>query len=327
MPTLTLAQKEAFLNEFKGTIFEYRLAWALAKSGGFEVSFLASLPSAAQARLEEYERLIWQLDPALAKSLEQWPLEVAAQLQAALPASLKAINWVGRQEKQAWQEADLLAQDAAGRTYPLSLKLSKDQAFVNTKSGGAKSFLTQYFSACPHAAAAQAELNNLIERGFLTLGMELYQQQNLGIFMGCFDERWILPHLPGQMPAELRPLIWQYYSKIAAYLAQLFQNWQREARFQAALAPIFGFGRPDLWQVNCFYQKDPWRLKHTIILPPPWVAEQIKALHWRPYEAGAIYFNGEFPEGTLQIRAKPMNVFTVAALKINCALRHRLSES
>ncbi|MBP5295771.1 MAG: hypothetical protein J6Y94_00365 [Bacteriovoracaceae bacterium] len=323
MKTLTKAQKEAFLNEFKGAIFEYRLALALAEAWGSTTALLASIPAVYQQRLAQYEQAIWQLDAPLGHALRDWPGQVAEQVLAQLPVAHGQVRWVGRQEKQSWQEADLLIEDSSHQLFPLSLKLSKDQAFVNTKSAGIKSVLPQYFSACPAVAAAQKQLLEIVERSFLTMGMELYQQQNLGIFMGRFDERWTLPRLPGQMPEELRPYIWRYYSLPMAFLADLFRQWQDLACFKQALRPIFGFGRPDLWQVNCFYQKDPWQLKRILLLPPHWAAEQIAALRWRPYQAGDIFFSGDFPDGTIQIRAKPMNVFTVAALKVNCALRHR----
>ena len=323
MKTFTKAQKEAFLNEFKGTIFEYRLALVLAEKLGSLSHLLASIPPVDQKRLEEYEKAIWQLDPSLGAALSQWPQEVAHAIFAHLSFRQGHVRWVGREEKQQWHEADLLLEGDDQSVVPLSLKLSKEQAFVNTKSAGIKSVLPQYFNACPGVEAAQAQLLDIVDRGFLTMGMELYQQLDLGIFMGRFDERWTLPKLPGQMPEELRPYIWQYYRLPMAFLAQLFAQWNDLASFKQALLPIFGFGRPDIWQVNCFYQKDPWQLKKILILPPAWAAEQIDALAWRPYQAGDIFFNGDFPAGTIQIRAKPMNVFTVAGLKVNCALRHR----
>ncbi len=323
MKTLTIAQKEAFLNEFKGAIFEYRLAVALAEHWGTLPALLAAIPAAYQARLASYERAVWQLDAALGAALNQWPREVAEQVLKHFPLTCGQVFWVGRQEKQSWHEADLLIQDSSHQIFPLSLKLSKEQAFVNTKSAGIKSILPQYFKACPEQAAAQTQLQELVERGFLTMGMELYQAQNLGIFMGRFDERWILPRLPGQVPEELRPAIWRYYSLVMAFLAQVFQQWKDQESFRQALLPLFGLGRPDLGQVNCVYQKDPWQLKRIIILPPTWAAEQIRALNWRPYHAGDTFFSGDFPAGTIQMRAKPMNVFTVAGLKVNCALRHR----
>lgn len=333
-------QKEALINEYKGNLFEYLVAHLSAKSLSIEEKFLSDFGGEAKQRLSEYEAWLRQNDRELIQALPLLARPVADFIADEFKSkNILALLVVGKSaaghsaKEASVKEADLLIifKNAKGEELEqgLSLKLCKANAFVNTKSGGLKSFFTTYFSRCPGAKKAQEELLLEVDRCFWQMGHELYESEGLGVFEGHFDERWReanLPELPGEMSLDHRELIQKNYQRLVKVLHQGFLDFQAldPVVFNNSLAPLMGLGTSELIQLSCFYQNNTkgryqfdYLQEHSGMKQ---LLENTKPIV-RPLKKGLSSFEVSIGEWILQIRVKPMNKFTQASYKVNCSLK------
>ena len=113
-------------------------------------AFLSTLGEQSLQRLQYYERSIRERDKPLYEALPQMA-DKAAQLisQHFSPDDYKDVLLTGRNAgnmKEGFSEADLALRRTDKDDILLSLKFGKYGSFVNTKSGGLRSFLQKYFS-------------------------------------------------------------------------------------------------------------------------------------------------------------------------------------
>jgi hypothetical protein len=334
-----VTQKEALINEYKGNLFEYLVAHLSARDLGIEERFLSDFGGTAKKRLSEYESWIRQNDRDLIQALPQLARPVADFIVKKFKDEpLKALLVVGKSaaglsaQEKSLKEADLLAliqSEEVSAQRGISLKLCKSNAFVNTKSGGLKSFFQTYFSNCPGSKEAQEELLLEVDRCFWQMGQELYEMEGLGDFSGHFDERWRdanLPELPGEMAEDKREIIQGNYQKLVKLLHAGFLNFQHSdlPAFNHSLEALMGFGDKDLIQLSCFYQsnsKGRYRFDH--LQEHSDIREVLKACPpvIKPLKSGLSSFEVSVGKWALQIRVKPMNKFTQASYKVNCSVK------
>lgn len=331
-------QKEALINEYKGNLFEYIVAHQCARQLGLEERFLSDFGGEAKQRLSTYESWLRENDRELIQALPKLAGPVAESLAQQLrPLAPSALLVVGKSaasqsaQDRSLKEADLLALlgPKSEHEQGISLKLCKANAFVNTKSGGLKSFFRTYFAKCADVAQAQAKLHKEVDRVFWKMGHELYEAQGLGEFTGHFDQRWTeagLSELPGELPEEYKRLVQSSYQKLIQQLHSGFLMFQKNdpKAFNRSLEALMGFGHNELIQLSCFYQnnthgryqfdhlqKHP-SVRETLIDHPP----EVRAL-----KSGLSSFEVAVGDWVLQIRVKPMNKFTQASYKVNCSVK------
>jgi hypothetical protein len=322
-------KKEALINECKGNLFEYLVGHFIARQYSLETVFLKGLLESQRERLIHYENTLRELDPLLIPALAAWAQDAARELQSLLPARIKNIIITGKVEGpqfEEWKEADLLLQGPPD--IPVSLKLGKDLSYINTKSAGIRSFLSKYFSTFPDALEQQEEVNHLIDQEFLRLGHELYQCAGLPPFPGNFDDRWDtsgFPSLPGELNEEMKNTVGHYYQQIIQRIYRIFLAWweKNPQTFQECLYPLVGLGRPEMLQLICLYRKENnhYQCRRMAINQRSKVQSDMKQLRLRPPKDQTASFPIDFPTFQLQIRVKPMNIFTVPALKVNCSVK------
>lgn len=323
-------QKEALINECKGNLFEFLVAQALSKKFGNEANFLLDLPPIMKERLKTYEVLIRQYDPDLLARLSPLAHEVAISILARDYFSVDQ-SWtfkvigkmVATNVTELWNETDIVAINSSGKKIYLSLKLTKDNSFTNTKSAGVKSFLEKYFS--PYfieASTAQRQLSDEVDESFHMMGHKLYELIDRD-FSGHFDQAWSenYSELPGELPEAMREIVFYNYSRVAKLLHQLMSELLKKDRhlFKQALSGLCGFGSDDIIQIHCFHQND--LLKKVVIKSYEDMFSDDESFEIGDYKAGASSFDILFKRFTLQIRIKPMNKFTTAAYKVNCSIK------
>lgn len=331
-------QKEALINEYKGNLFEYLVGHYLARELDLEKQFLADFGGEAKERLATYETWLRQNERTLLKALSQLALPVVEALKEKLRTKeVTAILVVGKSAGASHdtrlKEADLLIfyeNDGKRCSQGVSLKLCKAHAFVNTKSGGLKSFFTTYFPECPNTKQWQERLNLEVQRCFDQMGHELYEAQGLGLFPGFFDQQWSeagMSHLPGELPDELRLIVQKSYRDICLVLHEAFLEFEAQAKesFHQSLEALMGQGERELIQLTCFYKKtkeakdyicdhvqEHGQIQELMKTSPPLI---------RDLREGASSFELEVGKLCLQIRVKPMNKFTQASYKVNCSVK------
>ncbi|RLA65873.1 MAG: hypothetical protein DRQ88_04180 [Epsilonproteobacteria bacterium] len=325
------SQKEALLNELKGNLFEYLVGQNLALQKGILSEFYRNFGGELKNKLVQYENWLRNNDPILFKKLPNLASSLAKELTLYLPEKIDNLLVVGKAggggHRFKLNEADLLA-ISKKEMIPISVKLCKAKAFVNTKSGGVKSFIVKYFSNFPNAPIWQEELNEVLNIAFQHMGHELYAQAGLE-FTGQFDERWEHSHLPGKVPVEMRPVIYKFYSQVILKIYDIFKIMygQSQEDFKKCLYPIMGFGNLQIIQATCFHgilKGKKYNLKGVKVFTGDELKQNLKKLKLEKLKADLSSFEMRSDELILQIRVKPMNIFTTPAVKINCSIKEAL---
>jgi hypothetical protein len=328
-------QIESLLNECKGNLFEFLVAQSLSRRFKKEDLFLISLPRDFRGRLQFYEETIREFDSDLLKNLPILANSVAEKLENHSLFKNKSHfsfsvigKMVATNDNSVWNETDIVAieelEDGSSKKYFISLKLTKDHSYTNTKSAGIKSFIEKYFTTLgPEAAVFQKKLNLEVDESFHMMGHKLYTMIDQE-FKGSFDVRWSQSYteLPGELPDEMKEVVYLNYSRVAQKVREFLGALHKSdpQKFYQSLHALCGFGNPDIIQVHCFHQnaqlKDILIKTHSDLFSNDPFEIVVKELN-----SGASSFDIAFKKFVLQIRVKPMNKFTTAAYKINCSIK------
>ena len=241
------------------------------------------------------------------------------------------LRTAGGSHNETFKEADIMV-ITKDRNYPISLKLCKDHSFVNTKSGGIKSFFTKYFKEFNNIKPIQDSINSLVDENFMAMAHELHSMAGLE-FQGRFDDTWReagLTELPGQLDDDMNKVLRQtYYSLIEKMYDACVELYNHDKElFTKAIYPLMGLGDINLIQATCFHKSSTkgdetqkYLLSRTHIFAGTELKEEANEIEILPLKSGISSFEVKLKNQTLQIRVKPMNKFTQAAFKVNCSLK------
>jgi hypothetical protein len=321
--------RESLFNEVKGSLFEFLVGKNLAVQHGEEKDYIESIDRNYLNVLSQQDRMVRQFYPELGTFLSTCACETVEALKRDLGEYPRRPRLMGKLvnslQKQDWHEADLIVETNQG-TRPISLKLNKEGAFVNTKSGGVRSFLTQYFSFLP--TEHQTKFNQLVDLEFERVSRELHDLAGIEYVPGF--KNWLkagLSELPGELDGDQRQLLKSYYARLAKELHSHLSSALTldPDRFTESLFPLMGFSSRDILQVVCFhhFNEDDTGTEIFLhdardIVPGP------RGPALLPFHQTASV---EILIGTwsLQVRIKPMNKFTTTAIKINCSVKVKQS--
>ncbi|HLW55889.1 MAG TPA: hypothetical protein VKY27_00805 [Bacteriovoracaceae bacterium] len=317
--------KEALFNEVKGSLFEYLVGLKLAQRANQELDFIQNIDKNYLAILGQQDRMVRQFYPEMLSFLNEASTKGQETLCAKYGENWVSIKLLGKlsssQLQSDFKETDLLLVNEFGEQLLLSLKLNKKSAFVNTKSAGVKSFLTQYF---PYLNPSfQNEFSNTIDLEFKVMGDELYRQYDLE-FNGNFNE-WVkngYSELPGELAESDRDILKKYYARIAKTLHRILSTAFKEnpEAFKKSLYPLMGFSDPRIIQLICFHDfKSQGESVIEIHDFKDVVDEDITIRDFKDIASIEV----ESSRWVLQIRIKPMNKFTTTAMKVNCAVKFK----
>ena len=317
-------KKEALFNEVKGSLFEYLVARKIACLDGNELEFQKSIDHHYLNVLAQQDRLVRQFYPDMSGFLSEVSDETVSKLVEYLkeqPASPRLLGkFVNSSLSHDLHEADLLLQLKQG-SLPVSLKLTKKNAYINTKSGGVKSFFSQYFSFLP--LIHQSHFNQQVDLEFSRMAQELHELHELD-YCGSFSN-WTkarLSELPGELDPADRAVLKGYYARIARLMFDILQKARDldSKQFGSSLAALMGFNDERILMVICFHgfkDKTPSVIE---VHPFSEIAQNLPFAKIRPFsETSSVEI--EVGNWSLQIRVKPMNKFTTTAIKINCSVK------
>ena len=316
-------KKEALFNEVKGSLFEYLMARRLAHLAGNELSFLESLDKNYLNVLSQQDRMVRQFYPEMLTFLNQVSEISASELVTFLGEIPHTPQLKGKMGTN--HEADLMLESSKG-TIPLSLKLNKKNAYVNTKSGGIKSFFENYFSFID--SKVQQEFNLLVDHEYTRMSYELHALNDME-YVGNYAS-WVRSgksELPGELSTEERGILKSFYARIAFEMHRILKDAQeaKPKAFTASLPALMGFSTPEILQLVCFHDfktQNPGTVSiHSYADMKKWL-ENVQIL---PF---AVTSSVEMSLGdwALQIRVKPMNKFTTTAIKINCSVKFKQND-
>lgn len=327
----TDVQNAALVNEFKGNLFEFLVASFLARQALLEEDFLLSLPNGFREQLAFYESWMRKNSPAIIKALPSLAEKTAMRLMDELPHPIASVKLIGKIAAASgmdhYAEADLLLKlDKQECALPVSLKLCKGNAFVNTKSAGIKTFVSKYFSSFKQSTSLQQELNQKVDFYFDCMGRSLYDLADLE-WNGRFGSEWTnagYSELPGGLSREMNEILVQYYARTIDECYKLLHSFYSEDKEQFAycLYPLIGLTNPKQWVVSCFH-REIGEKTHQLdsILVENATSFDFSSISLGELKSGISSFEVFFPNQILQIRVKPMNKFTTAGLKVNCSIK------
>lgn len=221
--------------------------------------------------------------------------------------------------------ADLLV-FTSKKTIALSIKLSKFGAYVNTKSGGIKSFMQKYF---PYADSTilQEQLNHELDLCYESAMMELHQCMDVEYDATFCNWRQMgLTELPGELPAEAREIMHSLYGKLAKLIEKYMSELQKKdpKKFVECLAPLLGISSGNSIQAICYYvnRQGSYELSDLFCKNGEEITQELSQFQFSYCNDIKSSFELKFPSKVLQIRVKPMNKFTAMAFKINCSVKH-----
>ena len=331
----TASQNEALINEFKGNLFEYLVGLEMAKSIGQEAHFLSSIQPELLSRLRSYEDWLWQNDSDLAEQLPRLAKNCYEYFDSHHSQSFEKVLLVGKiaggSHDESVGEADLLLIDQDQKTTALSLKLCRSGAYVNTKSAGIRSFISKYFSVLPDSGLIQERINLVLDESFKELSRELHRRHGLEE-QDQFGAQWLeasLPVLPGALHEDDQIFLYQHYFRIISILSDFFKQAfeKHQEKLNLCIGSILGFANKDQVQVICYHQeidKKKYQWCHGEYTNFSDRFDQLSLGQFHPAKTNQASLSIEYPFGVLQIRVKPMNKFTVAALKVNCSVRSKI---
>lgn len=309
-------KKEALLNEYKGSLFEFLVARSLATTFDLETSFLNSLSDNQLAMFEQQESYLRHYFPQLLISLPVLAKSSALRIieqQNLLTA--EQISLVGMNAGDT-TEADIIISSAKNKL-PVSLKISKYGSYTNTKSAGVKTFFSKYFKV------DQSEFNFLYEQKFEEFTYALLADAGLNMANNFHEwENLGLPNLPGQLTGYPKEKLFNFYKEMNLALFDKLEGLYRFSpeNFNKAVMHLIGFSDTDLVQLTCFYKNDDkgYRLESISIKERPEILSLTEAPQLKLLEKTIEVI---FSKLKLQIRLKPMNKFTASSYKINCAVK------
>lgn len=318
--------KEALFNEVKGSLFEYLMARRLAQKGHEELIFLESLDKNYLNVLSQQDRMVRQFYPEMLiflNEVTELSTEKLISFLGELPHNIQLRGkFVNSSLAQEFHEADLLFQTSQGQI-PLSLKLNKKNAFVNTKSGGIKSFFENYFPFI--SGEVQVHFNMMVDQEFSRMSFELHELNDMD-YPGDFSQ-WVKQNkseLPGELNKGERAILKKFYARIGSEMHRILSEAQsaNPKAFKHSLPALMGFSSPQILQLVCFHDFKTHGKPEVCLHSFDQVEKGLGQIRIRSFSqtSSVEILIGDW---TLQIRVKPMNKFTTTAIKINCSVRFR----
>lgn len=313
-------KKEALINEYKGNLFEFLVGQFIAQHFKQEEQFHKDLLPEFKKRLESYEAELRSLDPKLIKFLMKAALETKNKIIEQIRITPKQVFVTGKTTHEG--ECDLFLVDEFNQNFSISLKLAKAKSYVNTKSGGAKSFIETYF---PHnqAHAVQVKLNELMDSAFLNMGQKLYDEEGLGHFDQFKTWRENnLTELPGELIGKNKESMLSYYDEVIGALEAEIKKLAvaDKAVFENNLPEILGFSPSIGMQVITEHENEQITKIRTITALD--LKQSLSDFNFSRSSEAKSSFAINFPHLILQIRMKPMNKFTAGSMKVNCSVKY-----
>lgn len=332
LPHVSSAQIQALANEYKGHVFEYRVAYLLAQRFGLEKDFLDHFGGEIKQRLVHYESWLRQVRPELIQTLNSHAHALVNSQELAQilgPLKFKKVIVMGKSAQAAqfksFEEADILLIDDQDQLLPLSLKLTTQGSALHTKSAGMKSFFVQYFSAFTEAKACQDRFNQACHQAYTMMTLDLLAMagvEELGD-SAAFSKQWAqtgLSELPGALEGEMKDRLHQCYGEMArALYTELCSLLESDPDlFGLSLLPLFGLGLENMIQLTCF-ETHSESLEINSLTREEYLLNRQRELILEEHKISQSSLYLRLDGLRLGLRIKPMNRFTQPGFKVNCS--------
>lgn len=315
---------DALLNEYKGNLFEFLVALNLSQINKIEKKFYESVSNDYNQMLTQQEQFIRNYYPELLEQLPKFAHKLANKINKYLKHELGSVQLVGKSAaaNKDVGEADLICY-AGTKQSLISIKLSKDSAFVNTKSAGVKSFISKYFHDFKSSFERQNQLNAFFDKQFEEFSRKIHASCDVDYDINF--ENWILealPRLPGALKGECRDyylgFVYEVSNNISDHLVELLN--EDQALFVKAILPLMGQSRDDIINAITFYKN---KKNEVVSSQSVYSFDQSSFTNIQiKNNESSTSIDINLGAVILQIRVKCMNKFTSKSFKVNCAIKH-----
>lgn len=311
--------RKSFLNEIRGRLLEFSCAKGLACFYKIEHEFFALLSSSEISELQQYQNYLIQYDQSFYQYIESAGNEFIKKINPAKDKSVKSVILTGQlQNQNKFKEADIVAIGEVNFLY--SIKLIKENSFINSKSAGIKSIFGKYFNE----NELQLTLNKNIELYFDQFKLHFFNFFDVHVDELSFVEllkKFNITDRPGQLPQELSVILFDFYRKCVSDIHQHFVQLlnQNKIKFLENIKPLIGFGRDDLNVVTFYHCADFSKVRLDIHDKSVMSTKNVQISELSGHTAFLI----ELDHLILQIRVKPMNSFLAPSLKVNCSVKFK----
>ena len=311
--------QHALLNDLKGALFEFKVAHFLSQHWHLEAEFLNSISKKFQSLLAEQERILRVHYPEQLPIIMTHALALSELIIKNEQNKVSKIHLIGELQDQR-SEGDV-SYEVAGKMKWISLKLTKSKSFINTKSGGVKSFIIEYFQVFKTAKIDQEEFNNMIVEEFKMLSFKM--EQSLGLETSSdFSslKKQGSSQLPGELSGQSRVLLLEFIKKLKNHLRKILKSYhdQNPKLFNSCLQVIMGFSNHD--QLLGLSMISSMNNVNSRLIAFDECLKQMSSLVWSNTK-NYTSFQLDLKEWKLQIRIKPMNKFTSPSYKVNCSVK------
>lgn len=307
----------ALLNEYKGYLFEFLVAKHLRELANLD-SIETKLNENQFQMLSQQESFVRNNYPVLLERLPFLAKETAREVMQFLENKnlVKSLNDVllsGKEntslDRQSFSEEDIALLFKDLTDLKISLKLAKSGLATNTKSSGVLSIFDRYFSR----RDIQSDFNSFLDIEFENMSRDLHEIEDIE-YQESFKnwKKLGLPELPGSLNDQASQRLRQYYATVAKKMSELFESIDAND-LNSGLVSLAGFSHPNVVQVTCFYKAN-YQLEGVSIYNSLDFGKKLVKNH----QKSMVVFEGEFAK--VQLRVKPMNVFTTKAFKVNASL-------
>jgi hypothetical protein len=315
---------EALLNEYKGNLFEFLVALDLSKRYSLLSEFYDSISGDFHSMLSQQEEFIRSYYPHLVIELPRMAKDLADKIAQKIPKDISLIELVGKSaaSNKDVGEADIICRNKE-KSFYLSIKLSKENAYVNTKSAGIKSFISKYFSSFTQSQEDQEVLSSYFDQRFEMFSRDLHDQCDID-YDSHFNS-WTLeamPRLPGALKGKSREIYLAFIYDINNMIFDLLNKYaQYDSKgFIASLFPLMGQSRSDIISAIVFYKSKNKDLSFQSHVFTSYIESSDGLVLKNNKETSSFEIN--LNSVHIQIRLKCMNKFTSKSFKVNCAVKH-----
>lgn len=312
--------ENAFLNEIRGRLLEFSCALNLAQSTGQQAIFFRELGEVTIAEIQQYENYLRINDHKSYQYIQQAGFIFSNYYRENNKQQFEKILLTGKLvDKSNFKEADIVVVSDSCHDL-VSIKLIKSNSFINSKSAGIKSIFSKYFNN----SALQDELNKNIDLYFNQFKLSFFEHFDRCEQEITFSEllkEYNLSDRPGQLPKDLRNLLFQFYRKCIEEVHHVF-SWQFQhqlKQFHESLKPLLGFGQATM-KVYTF-------VHDANFSTPRMTVHDAAVTDTQKIDISDVTGNTSFfvklDQLILQIRVKPMNSFLAPSMKVNCSVKFK----
>jgi hypothetical protein len=312
--------KNSFLNEVRGRLLEFSCAQSLAIMAKKQHVFFNSISQGNLSELQQYQDYLRETDIHSYNYIQEAGNNFCEYFKDVDISFLDNILLTGKdQNKHEFHEADL-AIKIKKRTELYSIKLIKNNSFINTKSAGVKSIFEKYFNSQP----LQDKFNEKVDLYFNQFKIDFFNHYDCPLDEMSFSELLTKNNLvdrPGQLPEELKPYLYSFYKKSILYIHQHFKQMYSEQpeRFISNLSPLIGFGNERIKVITFYHDSQFKKVYSDFHEYKDIITSEIRILNI----SGNTSFIIEMDNLLLQIRVKPMNSFLAPSMKVNCSVKFK----